>query len=1044
MDLLPSPLKRYYCLLLLFSLSWASRSVAQNTLDLTPTYSFKHYTDENGLPQNSIKDITPDNEGFIWMTTENGLVRFDGQQFKLFNRSNLDISSNRFLWFQPSMDKSSGPLFTEVTKNEFVSIEDGKAKADKKYYKNWMTRIPNIQEGYLKITTPMSSPDAQRQMLTQEKYIVPVSQSNGKFYLCHPDELAFYKNWKKQKNIKFKFQNYWHIFRLGEHLAYLNKNYTITLFNGNSGLQTNLHIQGDILSDPLFSTATNALKIFWNNASDQVFLNLNKRLYALALTGSGTIHTSLLLTNFDPDAQGIRSIFHDRKSGRIFLGSWSKGLYVFTRQNFSTFHFPLKDNLQIFYGQAAINDSSILVPQGYSVSLDLLRKKTTVKKFHEIIKQSLYNFPILIDKQRYIWGNSLDSLTKFSTSGKKILKKWGVNATISILYKKKDGDIAIVTQSGKIYSLNPLQSSAPKLIFQKNTLNQCIGQKQDTLLVGTSTGLYKISPPRNKVTIVPGTEKLNVRSLLITKTDEIWLTTYENGVFLYQNNKLIRLPSDKNHFLDTSHCIVEDKNGYFWITTNKGLFQVLKSDLLRYAGNNKSQAPYYHYYSRESGFKTNEFNGGCQPCALRLGNGYVSLPSIDGLVLYVPERIKAEQPHGKLFIDDITVSGKPHSYPPDSLNLPFNPANVRISITTPYFGESANLNIFYAIAYNGATSDTWIPLDHDRVIELSNLPSGSHTLHLKKQNGFGIINETHTSFSINVEKSWYETTWFRILVTLGILAIVILFIKVQNKNLVRKNRLLEQAVNKRTDSLKQTLHALKDSENELGRQVRIQSRMIASLTHDVRSPLRAVTSISNTIDAMIREEKYELVSEIGKSIGDSTERIGTMLDSTLDYIKVQLSEKNIQIEKVNLHDLIGQKIKLFSLSSKKQDNIFINNIPTALSVRNNPSLLGIIMNNLLDNANKNTVHGIISIHCESDHDKLILKVSDTGYGIPDHLIQWLNLSEQDAPDMEHQYLKKVSGVGLIIVKETARMMGLTLLAERHENGSSVSIYLEEF
>jgi ligand-binding sensor domain-containing protein len=57
-------------------------------------YTGSQYTSENGLPQNSIKDIAADSDGFIWLATEDGLVRFDGRQFKVFESSYLKTGDN--------------------------------------------------------------------------------------------------------------------------------------------------------------------------------------------------------------------------------------------------------------------------------------------------------------------------------------------------------------------------------------------------------------------------------------------------------------------------------------------------------------------------------------------------------------------------------------------------------------------------------------------------------------------------------------------------------------------------------------------------------------------------------------------------------------------------------------------------------------------------------------------------------------------------------------------------------------------------------------
>ena len=60
-------------------------------------YRFDHWTADNGLPQNSVRDIVQTRDGYLWLTTFDGLVRFDGVRFTIFNKSNSPgIITNRF------------------------------------------------------------------------------------------------------------------------------------------------------------------------------------------------------------------------------------------------------------------------------------------------------------------------------------------------------------------------------------------------------------------------------------------------------------------------------------------------------------------------------------------------------------------------------------------------------------------------------------------------------------------------------------------------------------------------------------------------------------------------------------------------------------------------------------------------------------------------------------------------------------------------------------------------------------------------------------
>ncbi|MEQ1646783.1 MAG: two-component regulator propeller domain-containing protein, partial [Pyrinomonadaceae bacterium] len=75
--------------LLLLCLSLSTAVIGQ--------YRFDNWTTDNGLPQNGVREITQSPEGYLWFTTFDGLVRFDGLRFTTFNKSNTKgIINNRF------------------------------------------------------------------------------------------------------------------------------------------------------------------------------------------------------------------------------------------------------------------------------------------------------------------------------------------------------------------------------------------------------------------------------------------------------------------------------------------------------------------------------------------------------------------------------------------------------------------------------------------------------------------------------------------------------------------------------------------------------------------------------------------------------------------------------------------------------------------------------------------------------------------------------------------------------------------------------------
>src|SRR5262245_32459611 len=96
--------------LLLCLLSCSTTAFAQ--------YRFDHWTTDNGLPQNSVRDIVQTRDGYLWFTTFDGLVRFDGVRFTVFNKSNTPgLVSNRFISL---FEDRSGDLWASVETGQVV------------------------------------------------------------------------------------------------------------------------------------------------------------------------------------------------------------------------------------------------------------------------------------------------------------------------------------------------------------------------------------------------------------------------------------------------------------------------------------------------------------------------------------------------------------------------------------------------------------------------------------------------------------------------------------------------------------------------------------------------------------------------------------------------------------------------------------------------------------------------------------------------------------------------------------------------------------
>ena len=105
------------------------------------------------------------------------------------------------------------------------------------------------------------------------------------------------------------------------------------------------------------------VELYWNYVAQQVFMRLDDKCYFLTAGVHDTLHGKLVISGFNFRQHDIISVFYDARQERIFAGSWSRGLYVFTRKQFH----PLTSTgniSNIFYAQAPYGDNGIVTPQG--------------------------------------------------------------------------------------------------------------------------------------------------------------------------------------------------------------------------------------------------------------------------------------------------------------------------------------------------------------------------------------------------------------------------------------------------------------------------------------------------------------------------------------------------------------------------------------------------------------------------------------------------------------------------------------------------------
>lgn len=999
-------MRLFVCLFI--PLFWGASAFALSNMDTLP-YTVSHFTDENGLPQNSVKYIAPDDEGFLWLATENGLVRFDGDRFRNFN------SSSRISYVYPNAARNG--LLARTDGHELIRVANGQT------FRDTLKRAATDDYEFLiyhdatHVYPVTGLPNVFSDVIHKDYYQIPAEAQE--YYMVGRDSIVFMKDRKEQYRFSLRTTNPWHFFTVGDSLYQLTDKGDVTFFIRDK--PTNAIVRGDLLQLPAYQTRKKDIQLYWNFVAEQLFFYLDQQCYIVHALPDGSLNTTLVVKDFDFTQQSILSIYYDPSFNRVYLGSRSKGLFIYSWKQFH----PLRTGngeRDVYYAQAPLGEHGIITPQG--VAFDDQGKPSLLSIFTKL-GGDYDRYSMQVDKEGNLWYKSYQTLYKFNAAGTTILWSREFHDVINQIYADANGRLWIGAKNAGLYYISTAEETPVPLLYTAVVKDASCMQLEnaDTIWVGSGNGLYRIHISKNRIDTIAGLQDAYIRSLYIPHKDEVWITTYARGLYLYHQNKLTTLPLDKHKYLANPHCIIGDAHGYFWITTNKGLFKASRKDLLAYA-DWKQDLVYYFYYGKDRGFYTNEFNGGCMPCALKLKNGDISLPSLDGLVVFSPDALKDELPGRKLFLDEVELDGQLLPVT-DSIYLPNSFLQFRLNVSTPYFGDNYNTQIYYSVAGEG--NDIWLPVERNRVITFSSMPSGTYHLRIRKINGFGANNFTELAVVFTVQLAWFETWWFRLLATGLLVLSIVAYLRWRITSIQYKNQLLETHVSDRTRELKLTLDHLQASENKLRQQGLMQQRLIAAITHDIKTPMKFLLLLSNNRNTGDKS---------AKAVYETLYKMYHLVENLIQYMKTHIKGEGVMLEAVDLYDLLEEKAGIFRpIASAREVDIYNHTAP-GTKVLVNRQLLAVVMHNLLDNAVKYTTQGAINIDTTHLGNAVRIRFIDTGIGMQPAMMNWVN--EYKSTEVQTQ-----NGIGLLIVMELLQLInGKLEVVPNKDGGTEVVVLLE--
>ncbi|MEY8758919.1 sensor histidine kinase [Chryseobacterium tongliaoense] len=981
-------------------------------------YNTEFYNTDNGLPQNSIKDIIKDKYGFIWMTTENGIVRYDGTNFLVYK--NFPLNSQRFTYFYGNVEKDS--VFTGVDYGNKVMIRG---------------KYPKVIRNLKKIQNIIRKNNI-NYFLYCSNYNFDTTQG-GSFYM------------------DFKEGRY-----------YIKEN-TLTYKSHNSGVEENLKINQAaniipkifILNEQMFyidskakkvrKIETNKItasyeiplltdinsKIFWSRVNNQVFI-LNKNTFYTCLYEKGQLKITRLVQVDQLKESNLRSIYYDPLYKKLYLGGGTKGLQIIS---FPDFVPSKRDSLKfssVFYSTLPYSDASVITPSGEIYNRNGFLETRNFKNYTQYFTDYDDKGNIIVRSEKELRVYQKKSSYKdfvFVSTEKGLIRDFLYDEDryyMLTIKSKPNGN----TEFDGILTLYKDRSfgTVEKKFFFNNEATKFMKVDHDHMLVGTINGLYKVSIRTNTVSKLKTSNNLSIRNILRTGDGNVWITTLGKGFYLLKNDILIKMPWDINQNLSSAHTILEDQKGFFWIPSNNGLYRIHKDQLLKYS-EDKNHKVHYYRFSKEAGFNTNEFNGGSNIVGNKLANGEFVLPSLDGLVFFDPMKIKAYYPQN-ISLERAQIDDK-ELYFHNTLHATQKSNRIDIFIDVPYYANTDNIMIYAKL--DGVPNAKWELIGKNRKFSTFNLGYGNHLLTIKM-----LVSDSgkfvYKKVNIIIPPYFYQTFWFKILVFLGLSFLVYFVVRLRISFLTRKNHELEKIISLRTKNLSDTVENLEITKIKLRKEIELQKKLIGTITHDITTPVKFIALITEEILEK-KEFDQQRTEKIFSSIYKSSQQLYNFTMTLKEYADIYYHHRSDESQLYSLHKLVEEKKVLFNAIAENNDTIIVNNVDKSIYTWISKNILAAIIHNLLDNAVKFTKNGTIIINSDREEGNIILTLQDTGIGMNEQKIEYYT-QLQDNIENEKLLLQKY-GMGLHLVLQLLQMIESKIIIKKNQlRGTSFTLILK--